>query len=226
MENTLYEAWSAVYKDAELVHGMWRWPGDFLERHTGETWLEHYRTQRRLQRQYAWAIPSPEVIIELAWLGPIVEIGAGRGYWAALINDAGGDVVCYDAEPPDQSTENGWAPPVGHHDDVEVPVTIETAVFTEVRRGGPEKVLEHQDRALFLCWPPYDDPMAYDALRQYEGELLIYVGEGEGGCTGDDYFHKLVGEQFEQIRYMELPFWDGLHDALWIYKRKPTARRA
>ena len=34
---------------------------------------------------YAWAIPSDEAIHAIAELGPLLELGAGTGYWAWLL---------------------------------------------------------------------------------------------------------------------------------------------
>jgi hypothetical protein len=60
-----------------------------------------------LQAIYAYAIPSPET---LDWVSqfcagwPIVELGAGRGYWAAQLTLSGLTVDAYDYEPPDKAT--------------------------------------------------------------------------------------------------------------------------
>ena len=35
---------------------------------------------------------------------PLVEIGAGTGYWARLLRQLGADIVCYDAVPPAATT--------------------------------------------------------------------------------------------------------------------------
>jgi len=34
--------------------------------------------------------------------------------------------------------------------------------------------------ALLIVWPPYDNPMAVDALRAVRGAVLWYVGAGRG----------------------------------------------
>ena len=41
--------------------------------------------------------------------------------------------------------------------------------------GGVEKIAEHPDRTLFLCYPPTGD-MAKACLDAYAGELFVYVG--------------------------------------------------
>jgi hypothetical protein len=51
-------------------------------------------------RLYAWAIPDARALRILAALGPLVEVGCGKGYWARLLRDYGVDVVAYDIAPP------------------------------------------------------------------------------------------------------------------------------
>lgn len=46
-------------------------------------------------------------------------------------------------------------------------------------QGDAASAKHHKDRALFLCWPPKDEPMAYDCLMNYAGDKVIYVGEWE-----------------------------------------------
>lgn len=75
--------------------------------------------------------------------------------------------------------------------------------------------------ALFLCWPPYDEPMAYEALKAFKGQYLWYIGEDEGGCTAGDDFFQLLDSQWELIETCpEFYSWSGLHDELRLYRRK------
>jgi hypothetical protein len=54
----------------------------------------HYLVER-----FAWAVPSDEAIRTIAGLGSIVEIGAGTGYWASLLELAGADIAAFDKAP-------------------------------------------------------------------------------------------------------------------------------
>lgn len=221
MDNPLYELWHEVYKDAELVFGRhYRWPDDEIPERLGSRIIQGFTTMKQAQHQYAWAIPDEAAIKLLVKHSPIVEIGAGRGYWASLIQAAGGDVVCYDEKPPDRAEDNIWCPPDGIKTVFETIAKIDTPVFTEIREGGPEKVLEHQDRTLFLCWPPMSS-MAHEAVVNYTGDTVIYVGEGDGGCTAGDYFFEHMREYFDD-EFVRTPFWEGLHDGLTVFTRKDT----
>lgn len=57
-----------------------------------------YMARRVLSERFAWAVPTDEAILAIAELGPIVEIGAGTGYWAWLLEQAGAEVLAFDAE--------------------------------------------------------------------------------------------------------------------------------
>jgi len=166
-------------------------------------------TRDRLTKSYAWSIPSPQ---DIAWIAAlldgrgVIEIGAGTGYWAWQLSQANVDVLAYDSAP----FGNQWCTNTQYH---------------PVHEGGPEKAAGTPDRALFLCWPPYDDPMAVATLRAYAGDLLIYAGEGAGGCTGDDEFHGLLAADWTEIG--DSPghvTFSGIHCHLTAYRR--GARKA
>ena len=55
--------------------------------------------RKKLIWAYSWAVPSDEAVWALAELGPIVELGAGTGYWAWLIAQAGGKARAIDRAP-------------------------------------------------------------------------------------------------------------------------------
>jgi hypothetical protein len=140
--------------------------------------------QMILQAVYAYAIPSPETI---DWVSgfcggrPVVEVGAGRGYWASQLSRAGVTVEAYELEPPDK-VEN-----------VSFPHTVGVAdVWHSVSCLDGLQLDGESDHVLFLCWPPgWGNSMASDALAAFEragGERLIYIGEPKGGKTGDDAF--------------------------------------
>lgn len=153
-----------------------------------------------LTTQFAFAIPNEDaltVIINHARNG-LVEIGAGTGHWAALLAARGTNVVAYD--------DNSWG---NEH------------TWFPVERQDWSVVSKHADRTLFLCWPPYDNPMAYDTARAYHaagGHTIIYIGEGEYGCTGDDRFHHWLRDTCEIVTDVTIPQWPGVHDFLTVYR--------
>ncbi|QKW35016.1 hypothetical protein HUT06_14060 [Actinomadura sp. NAK00032] len=141
--------------------------------------------QMLLQATYSYAIPNPRTIVWVAEFCmdlPIVELGAGRGYWAAQLTHAGLTVDAYDSNPPDKAENPSFPGTVGQAD---VWHPVKDLTEFEIR---PEST----DYVLFLCWPPgWGDTMSSEALRSYEaagGERLVYIGEPRGGKTGNDAF--------------------------------------
>ena len=164
-------------------------------------------TLRELYTQkYAWAIPNKAAIAALVEHSPIVEIGAGTGYWAALVKDAGGDIIAFDSHPPSINSDKN-------------PYHQNQAMLFSVKRGSESAAAKHSDRTLFLCWPPYDSSMASGALKMYTGQTVIFVGEGCGGCTGNDKFFNLLENEFTLEKEISIPQWCGIHDRMMIYSR-------
>jgi hypothetical protein len=206
---------------------------------TGDTagWVERIRREDtgkysplyardRLTSRYAWAIPDIDALDELSAHAPLIEIGAGTGYWAWLLRQRGVDILAYDIEPPTSPEHSN-----GYHGAC-LPgyrrVDVVGTTWTEVLPGGPEQAGLHPQRTLFLCWPPYARPMATECLRAYQdagGKTLVYVGEDAGGCTGDEAFHELLHKDWRPVEEMRIPQWDGIHDALWVYQRRGRRRR-
>jgi hypothetical protein len=179
-------------------------PGERARHKTQSDWRSRmYHHRDRLVFVYSWAVPTARAITKIARLGPIVEIGAGMGYWARLIKEAGGDVVAYDTYPPDKR-KNYYCG---------------KEVFHPVLRGGPEKAAEHPERDLMLCWPPYQNNMASTSLKNYAGDTLVYIGEQEGGCTADRKFFEELRRSWKQIGRCALPQWYHMGDSLVIYQR-------
>lgn len=165
-------------------------------------WLS-YGARGDLVKKYAWAIPSDEAIQALVRLSPVVEVGAGTGYWAKLVTEAGGNVRAFDSSPS-RLKKNSYC----------------TGSWFHVERAQANVASRFPHRTLFLCWPPYDTGMANEALRSYRGSTVVYVGESWGGCTGNDEFHQRLQDQFDRAETIELPRWSGIHDYFTVWKRR------
>ena len=159
---------------------------------------------------YAWSIPSPGdlafITDHLAGRG-VVEVGAGGGYWAWQLSQAGVDVLAYDARPGG----NEHVGPTQYH-----PVHV----------GGPEVAAEHGDRALLLCWPPGGNSMAADTLAAYTGDMVIYIGELNPHCNASPAFFDTLEREWYFLgasRY-HINFY-GMHCRLMIFTRHAHAER-
>lgn len=109
-----------------------------------------------LRQKYAWAVPDPRALNILKEFSPLIEIGAGNGYWARLLSDRGVNIIAYDV----RRSPNCW---------------------TDVQVGGPEMLLSESIttacRNLFLCYPDEDESIAIRCLENFSGEYIIHVGE-------------------------------------------------
>lgn len=185
-----------------------------------EDGLDRYRQREKFTKRYAWAIPTVAALECIAKYGPLVEIGAGTGYWAYELRKRGVTIEAYDMFPPDGSewtteeeenyegTQKNWYHR-GH------------TCWTEVLQGTPE-ILKTYDPSwnLFLCWPPYNTDMAAYALGYHRGDFICYVGEDVGGCNGDRLFWRLLHKLYDEVEREYIPQWPGIHDYVTIYHKK------
>ena len=159
-------------------------------------------TRKKLRKKFAFAIPTNHALRSILDVGnEIVEIGAGSGYWAYLLDREGATVRAYD--------NGSWSS------------FFNGDRWFDVKRGGPGMLRHYPNAVALIVWPPYDEPMAFEVAKRIRvGNYLVYVGEGRGGCTGDDAFFNLLESDFERIGGTAIPQWWGLHDHLDIYRRE------
>lgn len=190
-----YHAW-----DKGLFVGGYRRPEDLnanLRRHD-------------LTSRYAWTITDPATVAFVAeHAGPrVVDPLAGTGYWAWLLSQHGTDVAASDLNPPDLVGENQW-----HRDG---------SVFVSVARADAVEAVTvlGDDRTLLLSWPPYDVPIGRKVLDAYRGARVVYIGEGSGGCCGDDDMWSELETNWSEVAEHKPVQWWGLHDWVTVYERK------
>ncbi|HEY6960507.1 MAG TPA: hypothetical protein VI408_01320 [Gaiellaceae bacterium] len=154
---------------------------------------EWHAFKNRVASTYAWAVPTEEAVAAVARHAPrVVEVGAGSGYWAWMLSQAGVDVVAFDASPPGWT----WHP---------------VAVGTELA------VMSYPERALFLCWPPWNTAMAANALACHRGEVVVYVGEWNGGSAEPAFFARLA-DAYDVVEAVALPQWASRADLLTVHR--------
>jgi len=176
-----------------------------------ELWpaLDLEERRRELASLFCWGVPNERALEVMAAHAPLVECGAGMGYWSALLRARGVDVLAFDAAPPGTSSND-------YH---RSPRTPWTAVEAEDSAIAARR---HGDRTLFLCWPPFDDDRSsYAVLRAYHGDKLIFVGEG---ATGSVRFHRELALNWTLEEEVRLPNWPQLRDTLMVYRRNAVRR--
>jgi hypothetical protein len=113
----------------------------------------------------SYVLPQQELLELVRRHSPLVELGAGTGYWAYRLRLLGADIVAYDVAPVGSERENRYHPGAG--------------AWTEVLAGDLDALAKYEDRTLFICWPPAYSAL-WKALRSYRGPTVIYVGDWGG----------------------------------------------
>jgi hypothetical protein len=161
-----------------------------------------------LAQRYAYVFPSDSALAMLAALGPLVEVGAGTGYWAHRMRSIGVDIVAFDQAPVDGERANRY------HSDARP--------WTQVERGDQTVLSGHADRGLFLCWPPLFSSLG-DCLTYYRGDTVACIGDGGHRTSSLDHLHGA----FTKVAAAPVRALDphpGARPQLTIWKRRPGER--
>jgi hypothetical protein len=178
----------------------------------------------------AWSVPTSEALAALTQLGPLLEVGAGTGYWASLLAARGVDIVALDLA----DSQGGQAFRFRH---------------AMVQDGDGIAALAdpvQAHRSLFLSWP---DPVGDDAttdsdrdafgvrcLQAFTGTTIAYIGElgpavvrtkpdfgdvfPRGGSSASAAFQEALAADFRCTRRVYLPNWPPYNAHLTIWTRK------
>ena len=96
--------------------------------------------------------------------------------------------------------------------------------FTIIEKLDYLKAIEKYKNcgALLLFWPPFASPLAENTLKAFDGKCCVYIGEGNGGCTGSDEFHDELDKNWngDLSKHNLIKTWDCIHDGLYFYTRK------
>lgn len=167
--------------------------------------LEDFKKKDLFRTGTSWHIPTQSLIDILVEFSPIVGVGSGYGYTESLAKKAGADIIATDMNP---DSTNQWLKSGKSYLDVE-------------KLDAVEAVKKYSDRNVFMAWPPYDNPMAYEVVKAMQpGRFLVYVGEGRYGCTGDDNFFIYLESHFKQVNHQaSIPSWEGIYDDVEVYQK-------
>jgi hypothetical protein len=165
---------------------------------------------------YCYATLSPSnissLVKKLKHLGATdaIELGAGTGYMAKLLKEAGLETRAYDIDPPSDHLND-------YHG--------RTHSFVEVKKGTHESVLRAStladSTALLMCYPPPQCSMAYDALKAFQkagGKYLIHIGEWKG-LTGSKEFEELLLKDFRCVHRVPCSSWGTDASDVTIWER-------
>jgi len=139
----------------------------------------------------------------------ILEVGAGTGFLSKLLQDVGLDVT-----PTDKSIENNQYGFSKKHTDI---IEVDSIKHLKDNNSKYDMVI--------MSWPDYSSSFANNILKNMtQGQILMYIGEGYGGCTAnDDFYDKLenCASLLEKETSLYKPAnlaWFGIHDRVKLYK--------
>jgi hypothetical protein len=159
--------------------------------------------RKAFTRRWGFSIPCAEAVERLADLGPLVEVGAGTGYWTAMLLGAGLDAVATDPAPD----TNPYGFRTGARANV-IRIDALTAVQT------------YPERSVLCSWPTEGSDWLTQALAATaKGAKLAMVGCGRGGSTGNDSLYDLLDAEFELLETVTIPQFPGVSDNLTVYER-------
>ena len=162
-----------------------------------------------LTDKYSWAVPDLKAIKVIAFFSPLIEIGAGNGYWAKLLSDNGVTIRAFDRKVPKKC-------------------------WSAVQKGGPEKLLEDdRDSNLLLCYPDEGTSMGVKCIENFTGEYILHIGElistpGTGtlsepqkpwGRTSNSEMQVELMINFHCVLSLELQGYPHAKDHLTVWKR-------
>ena len=158
-------------------------------------------------------------LAEIAKHAPIVEMGAGRGQWQRALAERGVDILAYD----DRSAVPGTNEPP-HANDRASGRARRSSHWGVTRRGDETKLrsfwVRRVDRTLLVVYPEGD--LLVKCLQNYDGPVVLFVGEGRGGVNGAAETFDYVEKRFDVEKAIPVaPFGDG-HEKLWVLRRKST----
>lgn len=183
-----------------MIDSWHHWPEDFTK---------DVRVRGEFIQTFGFAILTKKAIEAMSPHAPLLELGAGSGYWSYELRRHGVDVIA-----TDPATEE-----FGHF---EQDPKRWTKHWTDVEKlDAVEAIARYPGFNLLIVWPSLSDPWAANALEAFSGDTVIYVGEGKGGCTADDDFHEILDVRFPNQETIDIPVFFGIHDSLIVAKRNP-----
>lgn len=176
--------------------------------------LSDFRMRQKFCREYSWSIPHQESVDAIASFlvdDMTVAVGSGHGLWESWLDRAGVMIEATDLT----HTRHG------HVARLDPFIRIR---YFESQAGCIKHLRAISPSALFLSWPPYDEPMAASYLAALMPSKVVYIGEPAGGCTGDDEFFHLLRRHYKLEWRVPIPHWECTYDCgfLYVKQRTPT----
>lgn len=148
-----------------------------------------------------------EVLVKFLGTKRVVDVGAGTAWLSKYFFNRGIDITPYDV-----------------YEDDKYQYQANKLAFMDINKARVNGDYPEAD-VIILSWPCYSSSFAETVLRSMrKGQYVIYQGEGPYGCTANDDFHNLLGDENE-FKEIDLPIaglhvrFDGIHDDWYVYQK-------
>ena len=183
--------------------------------------FNNYMTRAQFTRNHAWSIYTKESMDAIADVvktyfphNKCIDVAGGMGLLTKLLRDRGLDVTLNDISATGEGEGHKYW-------------YIRANQFAPVDIVSSAAEVDYDDyNVAFMSWPCCDanwDHFVLDKLKP--GTLLIYLGEGSGGCTGSGLFHERLRKYFheldtlsEDIEEHHVRFY-SMHDRWHVYRK-------
>jgi len=156
--------------------------------------------------KFGFGLPSRELLDVLEQHQPIVEIGAGTGYFTKLMKNRGIDVIGTDIGIGQRFAAGSLDP-------------------QQLRMQAKTAVRRYRDRTVFCSWPSLWETWFRQALRAMRiGQKLIVIEED--ACAEDSTW-EYRDQSFDKLGdWIALPAWPMMNDRAraWVKKRHAVMR--
>jgi len=147
---------------------------------------------------FSYAIPTRSVvekIVDFADKDGILHLDSGPGLWASILQIAGAKI-----KPTD--------------------IVKYKYAYTDVKNLDYMDAIHRYGikyNTLLLIWPPYDSGIAYEAVKNFGGKKLVYIGEAKNGCTGNKDLYELLQKEWTLYKQIDIPKWPNMKDSCYMY---------
>lgn len=184
-------------------------PKSFFKEHKF-SFLDSYQVRCRYTSRIGWFILTTEVrevLVNFLKGKRVLEVGSGTGYFAAHMKQGGVE---------DYNAVDIWDPQYWDE---------RTTRYFGID-GDSLDYIDNSYDVIVMNWPPYDEPFAHQVVKKMaKGQVLIFEGEGYGGCTGDDDFFNYLDDHFTPIKELDDELnehhirFHGVNDHWWVYAK-------
>jgi len=189
---------------------------------TRNNFFDDYKERRTFTALFGWSVPCKEAVeaIKKYAREPLYDLMAGTGYWSRILKKAAINVQASDIHK--QLQKNYYHQTRDETGMLNIKIPVEKS---KIRRKNALRVaydLKNQriKGDIFLSWPPYQSSFATDVLKMIPiGSRVFYIGEPEGGCTGDASLCRMLDKNFKELHFELLPRFSGINDYLSIYEK-------